>query len=260
MKKRIPDKFWFPWWPDKWIFGSVRIEFTPAERGIWVDMLSLASKDDGHIRANEETPYPLTQLAGMLIIPEKELDAAIKKFIKHKKLTKLKSGTLYVTKWEKYQFSERHKRRVEDEMSDNPDTTSKKETPILNNNKINKNTLNNNKINKSKSLCLKKNQDEDIRLTQLLIDKMTENNPNSSILRRLTPKRQEVWIDECRKLRGIDKRTPEQIEQIIIFSQDDSFWKANILSMPKLREKFDQLWLKAKKEKFSGIKEWLNEP
>ncbi len=145
MKKRVPDKFWFPWWPDKWIFGSVRIEFTPAERGIWVDMLSLASKDDGHIRANEETPYPLTQLAGMLIIPEKELDAAIKKFIKHKKLTKLKSGTLYVTKWEKYQFSDRHKRRVEDEMSDNSDTTPKKETPILNNI-----TLKHNKLNKSK--------------------------------------------------------------------------------------------------------------
>ena len=121
--------------------------------------------------------------------------------------------------------------------------------------------LNESKLNESKdnSLCLEKFQDEDIRLTQLLIDKMTENNPNSSILRRLTPKRQEIWIDECRKLREIDKRTPEQIEQIIIFSQDDSFWKGNILSMPKLREKFDQLWLKAKKERFSGIKEWLNE-
>lgn len=116
------------------------------------------------------------------------------------------------------------------------------------------------KQSKVNSLCLEKFQDEDIRLTQLLIDLMTENNPNSSILRRLTPKRQEVWIDECRKLREIDKRTPEQIEQIIIFSQDDQFWKSNILSMPKLRDKFDQLWLKAKKEKFAGIKEWLNEP
>jgi len=122
--------------------------------------------------------------------------------------------------------------------------------------------LNESKLNESKlkSLCLEKVQDEDIQLTQLLIDKMTENNPNSSILRRLTPKRQEIWIDECRKLREIDKRTPEQIEQIIIFSQNDSFWRGNILSMVKLRKQFDQLWLKAKKEKFAGIKEWLNEP
>jgi len=147
MKKRVPDKFWFPWWPDKWIFGSVRIEFTPAERGMWVDMLSLASKDDGHIRANEDTPYPIGQLAGMLIIPEKELDAAIKKFIKNKKLTKLKSGTLYVTKWEKYQFSERHKRRVEDEikkvMSAETVMVSKKKDAIVYNSTLNNNKLNN---------------------------------------------------------------------------------------------------------------------
>jgi len=149
MKKRVPDKFWFPWWPDKWIFGSVRIEFTPAERGIWVDMLSLASKDNGHIRANEDTPYPLQQLAGMLIIPEKELDAAIKKFIKNKKLTMLKSGTLYVTKWEKYQFSERHKRRVEDKMSAETAIAPKKGTPIINNSTLNNNKINNNKKHKN---------------------------------------------------------------------------------------------------------------
>ncbi len=148
MKKRIPDKFWFPWWPDKWIFGSIRIECTPAERGIWVDLLSLASKDDGYIQANEDTPYPLKQLAGMLIIPEKELDAAIKKFIKMTKLTRTKTGTLYVTEWEKYQFSDRHKRRVEDEMSEETAMGSGKKDTILNKNKSNKKKLNKNKIKK----------------------------------------------------------------------------------------------------------------
>lgn len=126
----------------------------------------------------------------------------------------------------------------------------------INKSNINKSNINKNKVN---SLCLEKFQDEDIKLTQILIDLMIKNNPNSSIIRRLTSKRQQTWIDECRKLREIDKRTSEQIEQIIIFSQNDSFWKSNILSMVKLREKFDQLWLKAKKQKFSGIKEWLNE-
>lgn len=144
MKKRTPDKFWFPWWPGKWIFGSVRIEFNPAERGIWVDLLSFASMDDGYIRANEQTPYLLQQLAGMLIIPEKELEAAINKFIKNKKLTKFENGTLYITKWDKYQFTDRHKRRFDvpdEEISPEPDIKSKKEDgvdktedTILNNN------------------------------------------------------------------------------------------------------------------------------
>lgn len=145
MKTRTPDKFWFPWWPDKWIFGSVRIECTPAERGIWVDLLSLASKDNGHIRANEETPYPLQQLAGMLIIPEDQLDNAIKKFIKTEKLTKKKSGTLYITKWEKYQFSDRHKRRVKKDMSAKTAIMSEDQDAILYNNK-----LDNNKVEEKK--------------------------------------------------------------------------------------------------------------
>lgn len=145
MKKRIPDNFWFPWWPDKWIFGSVRIECTPAERGIWVDLLSLASKDDGHIRANEDTPYPMEQLAGMLLIPIDDLKNAIDKFLKKRKLTKTKTGTLYVTKWDKYQFSDRHKRRVKKEMSDKTDIESGERDAIINNNKLNNNKENNNK-------------------------------------------------------------------------------------------------------------------
>lgn len=143
MKKRTSDKFWFPFWVDKWIFGSIRIECTTAERGIWVDLLSLASKDDGHIRANEETPYPLQQLSGMLIIPEKELDAAINKFIKNKKLTRTKTGTLHVTKWDKYQFSDRHRIRMEGEMSQRNDIVSQKNDAIIYNNKVNNKTIKN---------------------------------------------------------------------------------------------------------------------
>ena len=144
MIKRKVDKFWFPWWPEKWLWGTIRIECTPAERGIWVDLLSLASKDDGHIRANEEIAYPLKQLAGMLILPEKELNDAINKFIRLGKLIKTKTGTIYVAKWDKYQFSERHKRRVEEGMSKKEAIVSKE--TALKNNTLNNNTLNNNKV------------------------------------------------------------------------------------------------------------------
>ena len=141
MIKRKVDKFWFPWWPEKWLWGTIRIECTPAERGIWVDLLSLASKDDGYIRANEETPYPIKQLAGMLILSEKELDDAINKFLKLGKLIKTKTETLYVAKWEKYQFSDRHKRRVEGEMSEDLDIVSEKKDPIIDYSKLNYSTL-----------------------------------------------------------------------------------------------------------------------
>lgn len=129
----------------------MRIECTTAERGIWVDLLSLAAKDNGHIRANEETPYPLQQLSGMLVIPEKELKGAIEKFIKNKKLTRTKTGTLYVSKWDKYQFSDRHKRRVKDGMSAKTDTMSKKKDAITYHN-----ITNNNKTKNIKPSCVTK--------------------------------------------------------------------------------------------------------
>ena len=42
-----------------------------------------------------------------------------------------------------------------------------------------------------------------------------------------------------------DHRTAEQIAYLIRWTQEDEFWRSNVQSMPKLREKFDQLRLKA---------------
>jgi hypothetical protein len=111
------------------------------------------------------------------------------------------------------------------------------------------------------SLSIKSSfKDVDIRLTQLLIDLMQKNNPESTIIKKLTPDRQKRWIDECRLLRESDGKTERDIELIIRFSQSDQFWKVNILSMSKLREKWDQLWLKAQKpDATDGVRQWLKE-
>jgi len=110
MKERY-SKDWIPFWVDKWIFGSMRIECSIEERAIWIDLLCIAAKDEGYIRANEETPYLIQQLAGILVIEEKLLKNTIEKLIKIRKLKRLKNNTLMIAKWDKYQFSERHKRR-----------------------------------------------------------------------------------------------------------------------------------------------------
>lgn len=109
-------KLWIPLYIDKWLFGSTRIELSPEERGVWIDLLALAAKDDGHIRANERIPYPLDQLAGLLRIPEALLKRTITKCIRRKKLNRLKDRTLYVCNWDKYQFSDRHKRRIDTDI------------------------------------------------------------------------------------------------------------------------------------------------
>lgn len=56
------------------------------------------------------------------------------------------------------------------------------------------------------------------------------------------------WRTEARRLIDLDGRTPDQILRAIDWCQSDAFWRANVLSMPKLREKYDQLRLAAERE------------
>lgn len=56
-----------------------------------------------------------------------------------------------------------------------------------------------------------------------------------------------TWLEACDRMLRLDGRTPEQVERAIDWCQADEFWRANVLSMPKLREKFDQMRLQAKR-------------
>lgn len=46
-----------------------------------------------------------------------------------------------------------------------------------------------------------------------------------------------------------DGKTVDQVKAAIAWCQADPFWRANVLSMPKLREKYDQLRLQAQRER-----------
>lgn len=50
-----------------------------------------------------------------------------------------------------------------------------------------------------------------------------------------------TWHSAADRLMRLDGYTPEQVEQVLRWSQQSEFWQGNILSMPKLREKFDTL-------------------
>lgn len=55
-----------------------------------------------------------------------------------------------------------------------------------------------------------------------------------------------AWRDSARLLMDKDGHTEQQIAWVIDWATSDDFWRANILSMPTLRAKFDQLVLKAR--------------
>jgi hypothetical protein len=51
------------------------------------------------------------------------------------------------------------------------------------------------------------------------------------------------WYDPIRLLIEKDGREPDLVRSVITWSQGSDFWKSNILSTKKLREKFSQLLL-----------------
>jgi hypothetical protein len=79
--------------------------------------------------------------------------------------------------------------------------------------------------------------EEAVALASLLRERIVQNNPTAR-----TSEGQPIrWAREADVMMRRDNRSPEQIRQLIEWSQQDEFWKTNILSMGKLREKFDQL-------------------
>ena len=134
MKKKMAiNPFWFPFWVDKWLFGSTRLELQPDERSVWLDLLALASKNEGYIRANENVAYLNSQLAGLLVISEELLQRTIEKCIKHDKIIQTESGTYYIANWEKYQLSGRHKRRFKPKEKKSRVKKSREEKSIVEN-------------------------------------------------------------------------------------------------------------------------------
>jgi hypothetical protein len=169
MKRGKQIDAWYPFYIDKWLFGSTRHELVigpgwadrfpdlvplvPASiikrpftdlRGIFLDLMTLSKKDGGFIRANETTPYPLEQLAGMFCVPIDHVRARINICVNAKvgKLSEPSPGIYYLKSTETYALSDRWKREKNPpkaECSDNPEVPSEKAEPRLEENRKEKN-------------------------------------------------------------------------------------------------------------------------
>jgi hypothetical protein len=58
-----------------------------------------------------------------------------------------------------------------------------------------------------------------------------------------------TWRDEARLMLDNDGRPEENVHKAIDWCQDSGFWHSKVMSVPKLREKFDQLRLEADQER-----------
>ena len=74
-----------------------------------------------------------------------------------------------------------------------------------------------------------------LKLAELLYKQIQNNLPNYK------EPDLEKWANEFRLIMERDKREGKEIQDLIIKSQNDDFWKKNILSPSKLRKQYDRL-------------------
>jgi phage replication O-like protein O len=73
------------------------------------------------------------------------------------------------------------------------------------------------------------------QLSELLLNKILAHTPAFK-----KPDLQK-WAQQMNVIMEIDQRPPEEVKAVILFAQDDSFWRDKILSVSKLRKQYDQL-------------------
>lgn len=85
--------------------------------------------------------------------------------------------------------------------------------------------------------------DDDMKLAKWIFEKIQNLKPNSDP--NAKPKGGfEKWANDIRLMRECDGRTHREICELFQWANLDGFWKTNILSPAKLREKWDQLDIK----------------
>ncbi len=77
-----------------------------------------------------------------------------------------------------------------------------------------------------------------LRICKHLADRIEENGAKR-------PNVTKSWLTAARLMLDADGRPEAEVHQAIEWATRDPFWMSNILSMPKLREKYDQLKLQA---------------
>ena len=97
---------------------------------------------------------------------------------------------------------------------------------------------------------------EAVELCELLAHEIEANGSRKP---KITPR----WIQDMEKILRLDDRSFQQVSSAILWCQSNSFWKANILSPAKLRDKYDQLRLQASRDvshhPLNGLSEFLAE-
>jgi hypothetical protein len=146
-----------------------------------------------------------------------------------------KFSIITITNWEKYQ--------ADDRQTDKPPTSNRQATdkPPTTSEEYKKERSKEEK--KEESEILEKFSPDCHLICNALFQSIRGNDANFKI------RSKKSWLTEADSLIKCDKRDAETIISVIKFSQNDPFWKSNILSVSSLRKKFTTLLLQMEQRK-----------
>ena len=104
--------------------------------------------------------------------------------------------------------------------------------------------------NNSTSRSKLKFETQHLKLAELLYKQIQNNLPNYK------EPDLEKWANEFRLIMERDKREGKEIQNLIIKTQNDNFWKKNILSPSKLRKQYDRLVIEFEDDIEAKQKSW----
>lgn len=217
---------------------------------IWFKLLTLAGKsnNNGIFMIADKIPYTDEMLATIFRRSLNTVRLALQTFQQFG-MIEIIDGVVTLPNWDKYQniesldkVREQTRNRVANYRAKQKalieETTKKDENVTLCNVTV---TEQNKKENKNKKYIYISDNSE--RLANYLLSECKKMNPNFS----RTENQMKEWSNDIGKLNGIDKYSWEDIEVVLKWAKQDSFWNSNIQSGSKFREKFETLYPKCKK-------------
>lgn len=180
-------------------------------------------------------------------VTTQNIRTALLKLEKHGFLTNestKKNRLITVVNWGLYQSCESATNKETNRQLTNNQQTANKQLTTNKNDKELKNEKNDKKV---KPLSRNKNYSEDsveYKMALYLHTKIMEHANESGVAHLVEKANLQKWADDCRKLLEIDKIDKVLIRDVIDWTTSHSFWKSNILSASKLREKFQDLAIK----------------
>ena len=223
---------------------------------VFLYCLAKANHKPGRVLSPESEEGELTVERGQFIFGQRKAakETGVNARTAHRKLILLeKLGILSrsvsrrftlvtVNNYSRYQDNPNQADSFPDSLVSHPCPTS---VPLVSTNKNNKNEKNE-KNDKKKRKVFSFDSIE-YELSTLLLTEIRKNDENFLVSNpeAEAPSLQR-WAFQIDRLIRLDHRPPEEIRQVIVFAQTSSFWRSNILSGQKLREKYTTLLLQMK--------------